>query len=192
MTMEWVNANWPLVIIGAVALLLILLFVFLARRKTRITLDDDGVRDVLDEGAAPAARNQALIDSPASTLSPAAALANKEAAASEPLVAERPSAQEAPTKTAPSAGQAAAGQAAAGDDLTRIKGVGNKLSAMLTELGITSFAQIADWTQADIDRIDPQLGRFAGRIERDQWVKQAKYLAKDDTVGFAKEFGRLE
>ncbi len=187
MTMEWVNANWPLVIIGAVALLLILLFVFLARRKTRITLDDDGVRDVLDEGAAPAARNQALIDSPASTLSPAAALANKEAAASEPLVAERPSAQETPTKTAPSAGQAAAG-----DDLTRIKGVGKKLSAMLTELGITSFAQIADWTQADIDRIDPQLGRFAGRIERDQWVKQAKYLAKDDTVGFAKEFGRLE
>mgnify|MGYP000491964002 CR=1 FL=1 len=30
-----------------------------------------------------------------------------------------------------------------------------------------SFAQIAAWSEADIDRIDAQLGTFAGRIRRD-------------------------
>ncbi|MCP1335921.1 helix-hairpin-helix domain-containing protein [Futiania mangrovi] len=67
---------------------------------------------------------------------------------------------------------------AAPDDLTRIKGVGPKLAGLLNELGVFTFAQVAAWTQADIDRVDERLGSFKGRIRRDDWVAQAKTLAK--------------
>jgi len=43
----------------------------------------------------------------------------------------------------------------------------------LEGLGITTFKQIADFTAEDITRIDEELN-FKGRIERDEWVKQAK------------------
>ena len=76
-----------------------------------------------------------------------------------------------------------------GDDLTRIKGLGPRLAALLGELGISHFQQIADWDEADIDRIDAKLGRFEGRIRRDNWVEQAKLLAADDTATFDMKFG---
>lgn len=78
-----------------------------------------------------------------------------------------------------------------GDELTRIKGLGPKLAALLHSLGVTSFAQIAAWSEADIDRIDARLGAFAGRIRRDNWVEQAKFLAADDMAGFEGKFGKL-
>jgi predicted flap endonuclease-1-like 5' DNA nuclease len=83
-------------------------------------------------------------------------------------------------------------QTMTGDDLTRIKGVGPKLVATLAELGVTSFSQIAGWSDADIDRIDAQLGRFEGRIRRDDWVMQAKLLGSGDTAAYEARFGRLE
>ena len=86
---------------------------------------------------------------------------------------------------------AAGNAAAAGDDLTRIKGVGPKLSAMLHGLGITSFAQIAAWSEADLARIDPQLGAFAGRPARDQWIEQARLLGAGDTAAYEAQFGKL-
>jgi predicted flap endonuclease-1-like 5' DNA nuclease len=78
-----------------------------------------------------------------------------------------------------------------GDDLRRIKGLGPKLVTLLNALGVTSYAQIAGWSEADIDRIDAQLGTFAGRIRRDSWVEQAKLLAAGDTAGFEAKFGKL-
>ncbi|MGB3165472.1 MAG: helix-hairpin-helix domain-containing protein [Alteraurantiacibacter sp.] len=78
-----------------------------------------------------------------------------------------------------------------GDDLTRMKGVGPKLAANLREQGITSFAQIAAWTDADIDRVDAQLGRFEGRIRRDDWVEQARFLSADDIAGYEAQFGKV-
>ena len=63
------------------------------------------------------------------------------------------------------------------DDLTRIKGIGKVLKGKLNDLGIHSFAQIASFTRADIDRVDEQLS-FKGRIEREEWVEQAKALTK--------------
>lgn len=63
------------------------------------------------------------------------------------------------------------------DDLTRIKGVGKVLNGKLNELGIRSFEQIASFTRADIDRVNEQLS-FKGRIEREEWVQQAKALTK--------------
>ena len=42
-----------------------------------------------------------------------------------------------------------------------------------------------------IDRIDAQLGRFQGRIRRDDWVGQASLLAAGDDSGFAQRYGKL-
>ncbi len=59
------------------------------------------------------------------------------------------------------------------DDLTKIKGIGRVLEGKLHQLGITSFQQIADFTQADVERVNAVLD-FPGRIEREQWVEQAR------------------
>jgi predicted flap endonuclease-1-like 5' DNA nuclease len=77
------------------------------------------------------------------------------------------------------------------DDLRKIKGLGPKLVTLLAAQGVTRFDQIAAWNEADIDRIDVQLGTFAGRIRRDNWVEQAKYLAAGDVAGFEARFGKL-
>lgn len=84
-----------------------------------------------------------------------------------------------------------AAPATEGDDLLRMKGVGPKLKAQLTALGITSFAQIAAWTDEDIAAVDAKLGNFRGRPVRDQWVDQAKYLAAGDIAGFEAKYGKL-
>ena len=64
----------------------------------------------------------------------------------------------------------------ANDDLGAIKGLGPKAAAALKAGGVTSLAQIAAWTEADIERWDQAInGR--GRIVRDNWVGQAKTLA---------------
>lgn len=76
-----------------------------------------------------------------------------------------------------------------GDDLTRIKGVGPKLAATLESLGVTSFAQVAAWDDAEIDRIDAQLGRFEGRIRRDDWVGQARLLADGKEAEYTGKYG---
>lgn len=77
------------------------------------------------------------------------------------------------------------------DNLELIKGVGSKLNTLLISLGITRFAQIASWTKAEITEVDHFLGNFTGRIERDNWVDQAGYLASGDLAGFAKKYGEL-
>jgi predicted flap endonuclease-1-like 5' DNA nuclease len=77
------------------------------------------------------------------------------------------------------------------DDLLQLKGVGPKLNSLLIELGVTSFAQIAGWTDTDIAAIDARLGNFRGRPVRDQWIDQAKYLASGDIAGFEAKYGKL-
>ncbi|MXO89472.1 hypothetical protein [Pontixanthobacter aquaemixtae] len=63
------------------------------------------------------------------------------------------------------------------DDLTRIKGIGPKLSDLCNSLGVSRFDQIADWGAREIAEVDAHLGSFKGRITRDDWVGQAKVLA---------------
>jgi len=62
------------------------------------------------------------------------------------------------------------------DDLKKISGVGPVLENKLHALGITKFAQVAGFTVEEIAKIDDALN-FKGRIERDDWVGQAKALA---------------
>ena len=62
------------------------------------------------------------------------------------------------------------------DDLKQISGVGPVLEKKLNDLGITKFAQVAAFTPEDITKVDDALS-FKGRIERDEWLDQAKKLA---------------
>jgi len=64
------------------------------------------------------------------------------------------------------------------DDLTQINGIGPKIKTLLYKNGITSFAQIAALKAADVRTLADKLGNFRDRIKRDEWVKQAKKLAK--------------
>ena len=66
--------------------------------------------------------------------------------------------------------------AGAPDDLKLIVGVGPVLERMLQQLGITTYRQIARWTERDIDEFDAKLPEFPGRIRRDGWVTQARAL----------------
>jgi len=65
------------------------------------------------------------------------------------------------------------------DDLKKIKGIGPKFEGDLNAKGVYYFRQIAAWTAKDIKMVDGIIDSFPGRIERDEWVKQAKKLAKD-------------
>jgi large subunit ribosomal protein L21 len=63
------------------------------------------------------------------------------------------------------------------DDLKKISGVGPVLEKKLNALGITTYQQIADLSAEDMQKVDDALN-FKGRIERDNWVQQAKDLMK--------------
>ncbi|MEP3055234.1 50S ribosomal protein L21 [Ascidiaceihabitans sp.] len=78
----------------------------------------------------------------------------------------------APKKAAPK--KAAKG---AGDDLSTISGVGPVIVKKLHAEGVTTFAQIAAWTDADVEAIEEKLS-FKGRVGREEWIKQAKELAQ--------------
>jgi predicted flap endonuclease-1-like 5' DNA nuclease len=69
-----------------------------------------------------------------------------------------------------------AGPQGAADDLKLISGIGPSIERMLNGLGIYHFRQIAAFTPANVAWVDRHL-RFKGRIEREDWVGQAKTLA---------------
>jgi len=75
------------------------------------------------------------------------------------------------------------------DDLKLISGVGPKIEGTLHELGIFTFAQVAGWKKAEREWVDGYLN-FKGRIERDDWVKQAKALAKGGEAEYIRVFGK--
>lgn len=78
------------------------------------------------------------------------------------------------------------------DDLLQIKGIGPKLNAVLNDIGVVRFDQIAAWSEADIARVDDHLGAFRGRIARDAWVEQADLLARGLIGEFEARFGKLD
>jgi len=86
--------------------------------------------------------------------------------------AEATAAAEAPAAAAPAA------EAGAADNLKKMTGIGPALEKKLNGAGITTFAQIAALTDAQIAELEEQLG-LAGRFTKDGWVDQAKELAKD-------------
>jgi NADH-quinone oxidoreductase subunit E len=98
----------------------------------------------------------------------------KKAAAKVELSTVPASAPVAKTKTEAAAKPATRARKA--DDLKQISGIGPKLEQVLNAKGIRTLAEIAAWSDADIARIEHELG-FDGRIARDGWVAEAKALA---------------
>lgn len=60
------------------------------------------------------------------------------------------------------------------NDLTAIKGLGEKMSEKLNAEGITSFQQLAKMTEKEVDALDEKIKSFAARFKRYEWGKQAK------------------
>ncbi len=75
------------------------------------------------------------------------------------------------------------------DDLKRIRGVGVLIEKKLNSMGVTSYAQVANWTAADIDRASQVLD-FRGRIERENWVEQARILSAGGQTEFSRRVDR--
>lgn len=175
---ELLTQYWIPILVALIIGIAVAWFVFAANRKTRVELE----RKPEDGPSEPARRNQALIDAPPAAAAPEMPPATPQGLAGAGVAV-------AAAVQAHELEQGAAERQA--DDLTRLKGVGPKLSALLHSLGITSFEQIAGWTAADMERVDAQLGNFQGRITRDNWVEQARLLAEGDTEGFEGRFGKL-
>ncbi|MGR3247853.1 MAG: hypothetical protein ACU0DH_09020 [Paracoccus sp. (in: a-proteobacteria)] len=66
------------------------------------------------------------------------------------------------------------------DDLRQIRGIGEKVASSLRDAGVTRFAQIALWDDAQIDVMAGRIGRPAALIRRDDWVGQARAFAIEE------------
>ncbi|MBW9053201.1 NADH-quinone oxidoreductase subunit E [Rhizobium mesosinicum] len=166
--------------------------------KAPTTAPADGAPVPPSEAARPKstdAETNASLKTPAT--SPKASAKNAKAAEVQPLsgtAASEPAPKAAPEAAAKPAltdknRPAGIERPAAPDDLKMISGVGPKIEATLNEIGIFTFSQIAGWKKAEREWVDGFLN-FRGRIERDDWVKQAKALAKGGEAEYIKVFGK--
>ncbi|CDX49573.1 ABC transporter related protein [Mesorhizobium plurifarium] len=146
---------------------------------------NEGERVTVSKGASKAAQVDARSASIASR--PIVAPAAKKPAAkarSTKAAAKAPAAKAAGISNrldAPRGGKA--------DSLIRIKGIGPVNERKLNEHGIFHFDQIAAWKKADIEAAEAYLA-FDGRIEREDWIGQAKALAKEAAAKPATRGGR--
>lgn len=207
--MTWLQENWIIAVVGLVVAVVLLWWLFGRKRPDEAAppaaMPAEPKKPL--EAAKPdivkaePARFKPKESAPASPPPPPAAPPTASDIPGEPTVppAPAPAAQAPepepaappPVAPAPPAEAAPAPAAAKADNLQLLKGVGPKMATLLGGLGVTSFAQIAAWTDADIAAIDPQLGAFQGRIARDNIVDQAGYLAKGDKAGFEAKYGAL-
>lgn len=206
--MAWLQENYVIAVVGLVVAVVLLWFLF-GRKKAEdaaptVTPPAEPKKPL--EAAKPeiVAAQPARFKprEPAPTPAPLVtpSVAAPPPPAPEPVVevAPEPAAPPPPAPAAesepapvPAPAPAPAPTAAKADNLQLIKGLGPKLAGLLNGLGVASFQQIADWTEADIAAIDPQLGAFQGRIARDNFVDQAGYLARGDKAGFEAKYGAL-
>ncbi len=123
--------------------------------------------------------------------------AAKPAAKAAAKPAAKPKAKTAPAKAAKPARKPVAkdgkpemltsARAGGADDLKQIKGVGPKMETMLNKMGFYHFDQVAGWRAKEVQWVDDNLEGFKGRVSRDEWVKQAKVLARGGVTEFSKK-----
>ncbi|SFO07618.1 Predicted 5' DNA nuclease, flap endonuclease-1-like, helix-3-turn-helix (H3TH) domain [Cohaesibacter marisflavi] len=70
------------------------------------------------------------------------------------------------------------------DDLKQIRGIGRVIETKLNDLGIYHFDQIADWSREEAHYVSTFLS-FKGRIDRENWIAQAKLLASGQATAFS-------
>ena len=132
-----------------------------------------------------------------SATSSSSAASKSSAAASKPAPAAKSDKKESASGSGTDANVAAAGVAAGGgaavgalkfldtpegtpDDLKKILGIGPVLEEKLNDMGVYHYHQVAAFTDSDIENINTHLN-FPGRIERDEWIPQAKELMEGGT-----------
>lgn len=131
--------------------------------ETVVTIDS-----ILADGKKAPAKKAA----PKKEAAPAKEAAPK-AAAKKPAAKKDEAAKPAAKKAAPKK-EATPAKA---DDLTKMKGLGKVFAGKLEAEGITTFAQIAKMKKADVETLEEKIGA-AGKFESNDWVAQAKELAK--------------
>jgi predicted flap endonuclease-1-like 5' DNA nuclease len=77
------------------------------------------------------------------------------------------------------------------DELELVRGIGPQNEARLHALGIWHFDQIAAWTAKEAQWVGGYLA-FPGRIEREDWIGQARILAAGGTTDHADKVKRGE
>jgi NADH-quinone oxidoreductase subunit E len=129
------------------------------------------------------------VAAPARVAEPAPAPASTSPATPDPspaMTAAPPPAQPAAAMASPAVGKKPEGLAAPrggkADDLKIIKGIGPKLEELCHRLGYFHFDQIAAWSADEIAWVDDNLEGFRGRVTRDDWVGQAKVLARGGKI----------
>ncbi|NBD28618.1 MAG: NADH:quinone oxidoreductase [Alphaproteobacteria bacterium] len=115
----------------------------------------------------------------------APAEAKKAAEPETPMQAEKPKPAAKPVAADGKPEMLSAPREGGADDLKQIKGVGPKLEKLLNSMGVYHFDQIAGWRKKEVEWVDQNLEGFKGRVSRDEWVKQAKVLAKGGTTDFS-------
>ena len=64
------------------------------------------------------------------------------------------------------------------EDLKQIRGIGPFIEKKLHTIGVYSIQQIAKFTKDDVERATKLIKYFPGRIERDNWIFQAKEIIR--------------
>ena len=143
----------------------------------------DAIRENLAKPAAP------VVAATAAVVAPAAPAVDAGRVLRPDLAGLRSVRSEALRDPTPAGGTGRQGGAV--EDLKRIRGIGVLIEKKLNSLGVTGYEQIAHWTNADIDRVS-QILDFKGRIERENWVEQARILASGGQTEFSKRVDRGE
>ena len=65
------------------------------------------------------------------------------------------------------------------DDLTPIRGIGPGYARKLAAAGVTRFAQIASWSESEVEAIAATLGISPRRIRNADWMGSAAELLND-------------
>lgn len=165
-------SNTTLIIAAIVAILAVVgLFLLLRKPTQRVSLSDSAPAPLAKPSPAPAAPRPIIVEKEGSSIADSGAAAVLDIAGPVIGIDAHPD--------MPS------------DELTRIKGLGPKAQVVLNGFGIHRFATLAALEPAQASELDARLGAFKGRIFRDRWIEQARYLEQDDIAGFEKEFGKL-
>jgi predicted flap endonuclease-1-like 5' DNA nuclease len=135
--------------------------------------------------AAPVALTGASDAAPSAPAKPVAKPTAAKAAPATAKAAKTPAAKATPVAADGKPATLTAARESGADDLKLLKGVGPALEKTLNELGFYHFDQVAAWRKAEVEWVDSRL-KFKGRIVRDEWIKQAKTLAKGGVTEFSK------
>ena len=209
---ELISANWLFYLVALIIGIATAFWVWAANGRDETITDgfhaDDGLLEKAGEAVPPASELEKRATQPTPAVAPVtpvtAATVATTAAEPKPAPVAAPAPTPAPTprprkrpvaeqevKPAPAGKPKIAPASGSPDNLRLIKGVGPKLNTLLNNMGVTRFDQIAAWGAEEIAEVDQYLENFSGRITRDSWIDQAKYLAKDDIAGFEKKYGAL-